>query len=1229
MISFFQNKLNNVNQLQREFTPPGYSIFQDEENKKAEINTLIKQVAIAQDLLFKVSNKLQAEKLTYKIKNCVERKQSLTKEIAEIEYTKKIIDNCTDFFLFFKKLYQLVIEKINSDGSGQINVQLVEDLRKEESKLCEELFIKGDFAAICKAVKLSPYQASWESYTTHFCREFQNLDDSYSQLLAILRALINEFIKFNACSIDTDFFDLNEVKTFLTTNTAIPLPESSHRLIGLRVAFFYHIVLKYLELKPVNINFQPLINLIEFENAAGKHCLVTYNSPIKTNFIDILENLEKDFGNLEQKFKNFILKKEKKECAVKDDAVIFRDYEIKEATKLALIFYQSVEKSMTDIEGKIKKLTTNYVNAPKMIWLLTMLLHQDKSVNLLDLLSDKIGFNLKESIEESYIDCIKNNKDALDYFYHIICRSEKTDLSVQAVQEFLNKFSIDTLIKKTSFSIKQYDINDLIDFSYFYYFTLKFSLFNEKIFHFKEKIFLAKIFILNVFIYRNCNIIECEKQNLKKKILNFPNKSNGKSYFQDQKKNLLDEIDCILHRIQDAILTINEAKKLEQKISNKMLHPLSRPDENNLIDTLHILGQEELFFKSSYDTIKRYECTKNIKSINQKKHQCSSNDGLIKNETEILIKDFCDLFSLLLAHLSVSIDSIESLENKTTTADKLVLINRFSSAKGQFSSDMIKLAEVWKSLTNDKIEKINLIIEIPEKFIEFVEANQIKEEKEREALIIELRRTSEKLTEKFDRLIDKMIQELISCNQEAESLLKKITFYTSFSKSFRKKIKIFYKYSRLIEQYNQLKELIYLVKLNENSNIGGQIIALDHLVKDGEKYQEKIFSIKKELINKEKIKGKNSPDSLSCESDRDFDDINRAQTIDCKTETFLSTDVKYEKDRPSVTESAVTVNFDVSKEKTEYSIKDSLKDITDWLEKFQEWKFEKNTPLFALFVAIENCSIADLRITKTAFLKCLTLYEMELNEKRSEFNFLQNKAKDFFNGRADSLPNCLASIQWIDISLAKISSCKELIHQNDNDEMIASASSETQCIENLSSLLALYVRSAVKYDRLRHDYADEKYNKDDIHRFFIKSVLKKDSLDHIEKEGSISKFSEKITKIKQLEVRIQHEYENKKKIIEKLKLIANHQFLMDFISRINIADTATLIVNNTKIQLQSQQGTPYFVSEPAVMNPPSVNQMIPTMPVGCCMTSPPSFYLIPQQPMNANVYATVPLNATL
>lgn len=1175
-----------------------YSLSKDKENNEKKIQAFDKAITLTKTLLSKVNDKEQLQKLNDKIKDCDKEKKNLSKVITEIEIVQETIENCKLFFVFLGKFYKLTIERVNFESPEQslsLNLKLVDSLKFEEAELYKILVASNYFSIASTRLSFDGYQLFLENYTSKFYENISNPSDTYKSSLSILRALVNEFSSFFNC-VKADNFSLKKLENYLATNIptseSLPLPKSGHRLVGLWIFFSYKILLKYLDLKPVNSNFQYLRKSIKLEYEITK-----FNSPMKKNFISALKDLQQSFDKLEVKFNAFLLKKSNKSNENKED------YIIKEETKDALIFYQTLENSISDLDKLIKNLNAKYKSSLKMRELLSLTMSEGKLSNLLDLYNEKIGFNfyLAEKLNPSEnISHIETSKDSLNYFYHVIGKDRNSYLYNEKIHAFINTFE-DELNSKTSVSNSQYEINDLIDFGYFYFFTLNFPIFNERLSSFKDKLLLSKIFTLNVFSVRNYKIIIHDlKDPLREKIKYFfsDESSRTSSYFSELKKKLLDEVECTLQLIRDTIQAIKEAKILESNFSSKMPPVSSGPEENNLIQSLHDLETEEIYFKLNRETIKKYELSKSDAKLikKKKKEKCKQLNNLIKNKNQNL--NLYNSLSVLLKNLTLCIDCIENLGEMGKDG---LLMRQFFSAKGQLSSEIIKLnASVDFHLINNEMGPAGLTFKvIREKIKEFININQ-KDEKEENELIVESQRTIKEISLKFHSIINSMADRYLCCNENAEFSLQNLSSLVVqadnkcafFAKSARKKIyeKFPKDYFKLNEQYKYLKKLISAMRYDEDE----QVIRLTNLVMKGKDHQKKFTQLKEKinLIRKPYIKRvANKPkiidhslvrqeiDTTSIEGSNNIQQIAGAE--ENSNNFVLSAIVSEDKAEvghiSNFTEIYRTIKPKIVKKvKSEYhSVNATLEEFKNWNEKFEKWKFEKNSPLFALFFAIENCSVIDLNFTKNAFLKCLDLYEAELTKKRLEINFFQKNLSDFFNRSNANKPNYLSNIQWLDLSLARIAACRELIFQNTNKDVTdysVSLQSEAGNLANLHGLLALYVKSAIKYNNLKKEYMNEKYNKDSSHRIFISSIFKKNSLEEIEKEGKISKFSEKIAKVNQLKISIQHEYENKHAIIEKLKLNTNYEFLKNFINRIDSEDAKTLDVSvNNQPRIDQQQ----------------------------------------------------------
>ena len=168
-----------------------------------------------------------------------------------------------------------------------------------------------------------------------------------------------------------------------------------------------------------------------------------------------------------------------------------------------------------------------------------------------------------------------------------------------------------------------------------------------------------------------------------------------------------------------------------------------------------------------------------------------------------------------------------------------------------------------------------------------------------------------------------------------------------------------------------------------------------------------------------------------------------------------------------------------------------LEGYENWNIGFEKWKYEKSLKLYKLLHVIESCAMSVLNNSGNAFLKYLSLYKREFVEKKSELMLQKEQIISFFDksDKARVLTNYLYQYEeWLDSILHRITVCRALILQNDNQAVIVeSPRLQSLLADNraeFNSLLAFYLGSTDKYTKYREDSSIEE-NKTVVWRFLI------------------------------------------------------------------------------------------------------------------------------------------------
>lgn len=1227
-----------------------YSLAQDLSAKKKEIFVLEKKITLANGLLAKVNNDEQTCKLVKEKQGFDERKVNLAESITELACIIESIKDCWSLYVFVGSFYKLVIEKENFEQPDKsLTSQLIYKLKDEENNLYD-IFIKGDyFSKAMKALSFEPYQYYFKKYTTDFFSDIQSSSDPHRQFILPLTTIFYEF-----SHIRKDRFNPADLDFFLKENIPdYPLPSAQHKLVGLRCFFFYNILLEYLRLKPVSLNFEHLKKTVQFESY-----LVNFRSPIKENLVDNLHVLEKNLTKKEKKLNIFFENKSEN---------------TDEDLNKALIFYNKLEDELQNINKKTENLLKNKdISLTKMRYVLAETAKEHELARLIAVFSSKISHDFY-LYAATPIEDIKTNKEALNYLLYAIQDKPNIILNNEA-----NLF-INSIMEQdqdiATVSLEDLNLDDWINFSHFYIFSLIYTDFNARLTGFNNKLLFTEVLTFNIFLMAKIEVVSSLKHKIMKEINKFfGDKHINQSTYTSIKKNLLEEVRLILELIQHTTQVLKDTKVLESVLIPKIKANsfLPRPDENNLLESLKNLQDEKEFFQLKYEAIRKHIFPVKAKK-SAKKPNIKLADSLANNSEEKyskFIEYFFDPLNCLSENLSESLKCLEEIEKNAISVKKnSAFRQKISSAVGQISSSIDKIVlslTVWlEADESEKLANLNLS-QLLEKIDAIIVSSALikKGGINNKTILLQYIISSASLsTSLLLKKVVEMIDKYLMCNEQAKNLLQIISrFFIGdanaplfFSKSIPRKLKhqldkkLANNYLNLKEQFIYLEKLIRSMKYDAHE----RIIQLYSLVGEGEDYQKACnllkdkMSLLKILPSEANIKFKKANKDLVLEKtnlaeDRDnrdicsylkseesvenrvvFGDLNESQLqvpniiVDAFPEyaenLMTSENVNNLQEASVSNENSVdaTIAMASSVNKTSFNQANILNKIIldeyeNWNIEFEKWKYEKNLKLYKLFHVIESCSMSVLMNTANAFLKYLSFYEREFVEKKSELIAQKEQIISFFekSDKITILINYLCQHEkWLDSVFHRIAICRAIIHQNDNEAVTAEFPRLPSLLADnraeFNSLLAFYLGSADKYNKFRDDLAFEEGKLYDLNRNFVKKIITIGSLEGAESEGNVlSEFSEQMDKVNQLKLAIEQEYENKKRIKAKLVSIANPEIVKFYLSRIDPCDAET-IKANTKSNLLPIK--PAHIPPPA---PPEFNTYM--------AAAPNAFYSMPQ-----------------
>lgn len=1165
-----------------------YFLSKELHDSAAELLLLEKKIILGNSLLTKVNDQALILKLEKEKKKIEKQKIKLTILIAKLEAITDSIKDFTLFFIFIRRLYTLAVQKLNFEQCvKKISLKLIYNLKNEEKNLYNE-YVEGDcFTKVLETLSFESYECYFQEYAKSFFDNIQGSSDPYVNSLLIVRAIFYECSFFR-----TDNFDLTNIQFFLSNHIphAIVLPNHNYELVALRCFFFYEIVKEYLKLKLVKNNLSNLKKSISLELN-----IINYKSHNKETLIIGLYALQESLNKIEEKYVDFLERKsENNESDVNE----------------ALIFFKVIADDIKLVNTRRKNLIKDkYANLAKMRSLLAIITNENYLPKFLEIFNTKIGNDfLLNEIKKSEI--VETNKEALNHLFHVICRDEFYTPRSKKVNLFINEMTKD-YYKDDISVLESIELEDLIEFSFYYIFTLVYMDFNDRLKGTNTKLLYTQMIAFNRFInikFEYLGVLEKRKNEKLSKFLekNFKNKEE----FFHHKENILEEIKLNLEVIQNIKRILSDTKSLETVLIPEIesdLIPI--PEANALISFLKKLEKKQKTCESEYQKIEKQPFFN--KSKTEKKIIKKTNKVPLKHNKQIEENKMIESFSESLIYLSRNLAEI--LKNiKENIQDINQFRQKLSSAMGQLSSSISKLISSISSW--NYIYKTHHLtdLSLPE-LLKLIDEIIIKETlirsrdgKKKLVQLQELLNTSCLSTELLIDQVNPIINKYHNFNTEAKNFLsmfpasfidghKNLKF---FSKSIVKKVKrninvkLLNEYIQLKEQSNWLEKLIRLIKCEMDD----RAIRLYAIIVEADDYQKtykffkkissKTFNHSKQILSVVKQRSSEDTDKkvalpqpsqlLNATKEITIESLGEAQvesnyTANGNEELELNEDLINNQEPLNVEKKLIEEEIFIEASLNNRSNNSSLPDMTllqdyeAWNFEFEKWKNDKHTQLYKLFHIIENCSKTVLMSSANAFLKYLSLHQNDLIEKNDELNKRKNQISYFFNDLAKNklfISYLTQYLKWFDEIFQRIIVCRTLILQNEQNPEIQESPRLPSSFANnraeFNNLLTFYLGATDKYNKFRDNLINEESKLTNLNRNFIKQILSLGSLDEMEEDNVLFGFSKQLDRVNQLKLAIEQEFETKQKIKEKLSLIASPEIVKFYLSRIDPCDADSL-----------------------------------------------------------------------
>ncbi|TLY47058.1 MAG: hypothetical protein E6K54_07415 [Gammaproteobacteria bacterium] len=814
--------------------PANYSLSEESIELENELIVLEKKINLVNDLLAKVNDQESIYKFKKQKEEFENEKKNINSALTKINYLKGSIKDFILFFIFIRRFYTLAILKQNFEAPNKKNsTKLINKLKIEEEDLYNE-YIDGDcFSKVLIAFDFERYQSYFKEYAKKFFENIQYFSDPYINTLLKLKAIFSECSYFTA-----DNFNLTLFNFFLSQNipSNIALPDSNYELVALRCFFFYEFLLEFLKFKPVATHFEDLKKAIILDIA-----VVDYKANSRNTLISSLNTLEKSLQKLDYKYSNFLSRKR-----LEDNGADVNH---------ALGFCKVLENEIDIINKKTRTIIeSKYLKLEKMRRLLAIIVNEVHLPKFLEVFNSKIGNDFSLNTVGNP-DIIKTNKEALNFLFHGLCRdefysplNEKTSLFIKGVTEIYSKDDI-SILDCT-------EREDLIEFSFYYLFSLLYPGFNASLSEFNTKLAYTDMVTFNVFLnlkFQSLDILETKRKIEIKKFIEKDFK-NIVAYNQ-YKKNVLEEIKLNLETIQDLNHSLSEIKALETSLIPKLNDSsVLMPEKNLIFDSLKSLEKKQKICEAEYQKIEKHKFN-NKPKFKPKKKEINKSELYEKLEIENRsIEDLTETLSCLTQNLSESLKQI-----KETTQD----INRFrqkiSSALGKLSSSMQKFLSGLSAFENAKkirdLENLSLP-KLLEKAERLVNNKNLLGQEDFKTKLAELHELHNNPNFSIDFLINLIIEKYRKCNNEAKNILIKLSsaftndsnisqFFPKLPKKQESQIygKLTKEYIFLKEQANGLEKLFSLLKCETDT----RILKLCAISVEAEDYQRRFKILDKKI----------------------------------------------------------------------------------------------------------------------------------------------------------------------------------------------------------------------------------------------------------------------------------------------------------------------------------------------------------------------------------------------
>lgn len=1157
-------------------------------------------------------------------------KNNLNSAITKIKYLTGSINDFTLFFIFIRRFYTLTVLKQNFENvNKRHSLKLVNKLKTEEENLYKEYVLGNCFSKVLLALDFERYQSYFKKFVKDFFENIHYTSDPYVNSLLRLKAVFFECTHFTK-----DDFNLTYLKFFLSKNIPldVALPNSNYELVALRCFFFYELLMEFLALKPITTHFDDLKHAVILDLS-----IIDYKANIKDMLIFSLNNLKDALEKINNKHNIFLKRK----------AIVDKEADINHA----LTFYKVLEDEIKIINKKSKSLIDNkYFKLEKMQHLLAIIVDEANLPKFLETFNRTIGNDFPLNMIENP-DIIVSNKEALSFLFNLLCRNKFYISINERVSSFIKEHG--KIYSKVDVSIlDSLKFEDLIEFSFYYLFTMLYLDFNISLSGFNTKLSYSELVTSNVFFNIKFQSLEILLKQRKKEIKKFLRKNfKNIDEYNIHRKKILEEIKLSLETIRDLNHSLSEMKSLQTSlipIMNDSSVPM--PEKNQLHDLLKTLEEKQNTCDAEYQEVEKHKFINKYKPENIEINEVKFKEG-IEIENNKSIEALIETLSRLPENLTESLKHI-----KETSQDVNRFRQKISSSLGKLSSSMQKFllnlstlenAEEMQDLTGLSLAKL---LETVEKL---VNKKKLFGKDDFKKKLTELRDLLNSPDFSIDFIVNLVIDKYIQCNHEAKKILHELTTHTKnsqfFSKQVTKKIKnliikLSNEYVILKEQSSWLDKLFKLIKFEEddriiklyamrseaeliNKNIKEKIEAFEKLSNGVLTLAKQVPTEIKEILDDrdkvDKIVDLHYSLPLTNEiEDRFSKNLNNEEIIDTALATIENDQKRvldniyvnkalinqeqldYQKklkEKNTVCEISHETKFDNSIQ----SRKTILQDYEAWDLEFEKWKNEFNSKLYELFHIIEICSKEILNGSGKAFLNCLSLYHKKVSEKNDILKEKKNQITLYIKNSNQPLLmlNNLAQRQkWFDEIFQRIDLCKTLILQNEDEPMVQESSrlpsSSADNRAEFYNLLTFYVRATNKYNKLRDELIIEKAKLNDLNRSFIKLMLVPLDVEINEANG-LSDFSKQLDRVNQLKLAIEKEFETKQKIKQKLSLLANPEIVYDYLNCIDPYDAESLKMENDLPSTQVIASASYH------------NTAAP--PSSVCIA--PSFYYLPPLPV--------------